>query len=159
MTLIKHQLPCFDTQAPNVDTICACLPKVASDRCPNMEDAAQAVANKFGRALLLYSKCHNRFNGQGLLNEDDVVTLRKLDRFTLFLKIMQRLTLTGSLSSTGNNFRERPSHRSCTRSKIMLCLSCSNGKWVSECSESRVQREFMPVSTSSSALTATWQMV
>ena len=79
-----------------------------------MEDAAQAVANKFGRALLLYSKCHNRFNGQGLLNEDDVVTLRKLDRFTLFLKIMQRLTLTGSLSSTGNNFRERPSHRSFT---------------------------------------------
>ena len=60
-----------------MDTICACLPKVASDRCPEMEDAAQAVANKYGRALLLYSKCHNVFNGQGYLCADDIVTLRK----------------------------------------------------------------------------------
>ena len=42
-----------------------------------MEDAAQAVANKYGRALLLYSKCHNVFNGQGYLCADDIVTLRK----------------------------------------------------------------------------------
>lgn len=65
------------TQAPNIDKICACLPKVASDRCPQMEDAAQTVANKYGRALLLYSKCHNVFNGQGHLSQSNITTLRK----------------------------------------------------------------------------------
>ena len=54
---IRHQI--YITQAVNVDKICAVLPKVASERCPDMEEQAQAVANKHGRALLLFSKCHN----------------------------------------------------------------------------------------------------
>ena len=60
----------------------ACLPKVASDRCPEMDPAEQAVVNKYCRALLLYSKCHNVFNEQGYHFADDVATLCKLNRFT-----------------------------------------------------------------------------
>ena len=42
----------YTQQAANVDTICAAIPEIATERCPEMEDQAQAVANKFGRALL-----------------------------------------------------------------------------------------------------------
>ena len=42
----------YTQQAANVDTICAAIPEFATERCPEMEDQAQAVANKFGRALL-----------------------------------------------------------------------------------------------------------
>ena len=41
-------------QAVNVDAICAAITAVAVDRCPEMEDLAQAVAHKYGRALLLF---------------------------------------------------------------------------------------------------------
>ena len=49
-------------QWTDVDPICATLPRVAAERCPYMDDMAQAVANKYGRALMLYSKCHGQFN-------------------------------------------------------------------------------------------------
>ena len=42
----------YTQQAANVDTICAAIPEIATERCPEMEYQAQAVANKFGRALL-----------------------------------------------------------------------------------------------------------
>ena len=45
-----------------MDKICAVLPKVASERCPDMKEQAQAAANKYSRGLLLFSKCHNSFN-------------------------------------------------------------------------------------------------
>ena len=56
-----------------MDKICAVLPKVASERCPDMEEQAQAVANKYGRALL-FSKCHNSFK---YFDDAALSTLRK----------------------------------------------------------------------------------
>ena len=61
-------------QAINIDKISASIPQVAR-RCPQMEEYAQTVANKFGRALLLFSKCHNQFNSKKGLSEDDLDTL------------------------------------------------------------------------------------
>ena len=57
-----------------MDRICATIPAVARDRCPDMEDMAQVVANKHGKALLLFSniltvlpsllmKCYPHFVG------------------------------------------------------------------------------------------------
>jgi hypothetical protein len=60
-----------------VDKICAVLPKVASERCPDMEEQAQAVANKHGRALLLFSKCHNSFNSSLYFDDAALSNLRK----------------------------------------------------------------------------------
>ena len=65
-------------QARNVDKICATLPAVAADRCSDMEDKAQYIANKYGRAFLLYSKCHNQFNSSGHIPEEELACLRKL---------------------------------------------------------------------------------
>ena len=59
-----------------MDKICAVLPKVASERCPDMEEQAQAVANKYGRALL-FSKCHNSFNSSHYFDDAALSALRK----------------------------------------------------------------------------------
>ena len=60
----------------NVDTICATILQVATDRCPDMEDMVQSVANKNGRALLLFSKCHGKFNTQQKFTDEMLVELR-----------------------------------------------------------------------------------
>ena len=62
-------------QAINVDKICAMLPQVASERCPDMEEQAQA--NKYGRALLLFSKCHNTYNSSRHFDDAALSPLRK----------------------------------------------------------------------------------
>ena len=67
----------YTQQAVNVDTICAAIPKIAMERCPEMEDQAQAVANKFGRALLLFSKCHNSLNSSNAFDSSTLSALRK----------------------------------------------------------------------------------
>ena len=64
-------------QAINVDKICAVLPQVASERCPDMEEQTQAMANKYGRALLLFSKCHNTYNSSRHFDDAALSTLRK----------------------------------------------------------------------------------
>ena len=64
-------------QAVNVDAICAAITAVAVDRCPEMEDLAQAVAHKCGRALLLFSKCHNAYNSSNSFQDSDISSLRK----------------------------------------------------------------------------------
>lgn len=61
----------------NVDAICATLPRVATERCPDMDDMAQAVANKYGRALMLYSKCHGQFNSSNTFSDEALTSLRK----------------------------------------------------------------------------------
>ena len=70
--------PHFNSFKPtNVDAICATLPRVATDRCPDMDDMAQAVANKYGRALMLYSKCHGQFNSSNTFSDEALASLRK----------------------------------------------------------------------------------
>ena len=64
-------------QAVNVDALCAVIPAIAVDRCPEMEERAQAVANKHGRGLLLFSECHNKYNSSKLFEAADLSALRK----------------------------------------------------------------------------------
>ena len=57
--------------------ICAVLPQVACERCPDMEEQAQAVAHEYGRALLLFSKYHNAYNSSQYFDNSALSTLRK----------------------------------------------------------------------------------
>ena len=61
-------------QAVNVDAIYAAIPQIAVEKCPDMENQAQAVANKYGRALLLFSRCHNSFNSSKYFEDSDLST-------------------------------------------------------------------------------------
>ena len=61
-------------QAVNVDKVCAAIPEVAAEKCPDMEEEAQRVANKYGRALL-FSKCHNAFDSSRHFHDSDVSIL------------------------------------------------------------------------------------
>ena len=67
----------FISKAANVDAICATLPRVAAARCPDMDDIVESVANKYGRALLLYSKCHQAFNSSRTFRDEELTSLRK----------------------------------------------------------------------------------
>ena len=60
-----------------MDAICVTLPRVAAEQCPDMEDMAQSVANKYGRALMLHSKCHEQFNSSNTFSDKTLVSLRK----------------------------------------------------------------------------------
>ncbi|CAI8019296.1 hypothetical protein GBAR_LOCUS11611 [Geodia barretti] len=40
-----------------------------------MEEQAQVVANKYGRALLLFAKCHNSFNSSLYFDDAALSTL------------------------------------------------------------------------------------
>ena len=51
------------------------IPEIAAERCPDMEDQAQGVANKYGKALLLFSKCHNAYDSS---RHSDLSTLGKM---------------------------------------------------------------------------------
>ena len=62
----------------NVDAICAAIPHIAVEKCPEIEDQAHGVAYKYGKALLLFSKCHNAFNSSRHFEDADLSTLRKL---------------------------------------------------------------------------------
>ena len=64
-------------QSENVDKICAAISKVAAEKCPTMEDQAQEVANKHGKALLFYSQCHNAFDSSKGFHDSDISSLRK----------------------------------------------------------------------------------
>ena len=66
------------SQAVNVDKICAMIPEIAAERCPDMEDQAQGVANKYRKALLLFSKCHNAYDSSRHFNDSDLSTLGKM---------------------------------------------------------------------------------
>ena len=68
----------FSTQAANVDSLCAAIPQPAAEKCPDMEDEAQAMVNKYGRALLLFSKCHNAFNSGKYFDDPSLSALRKV---------------------------------------------------------------------------------
>ena len=61
-----------------MDAICATLPRVAAERCPDMEEMTQSVSKKYGRALMLYAKCHEQFNSSNTFTDDMLVSLRKL---------------------------------------------------------------------------------
>ena len=61
-----------------MDKLCAAIPQVATERCPDMEEQTQEVANKYGKALLLFSRCHNAFDSSRNFNDGDISTLRKL---------------------------------------------------------------------------------
>ena len=63
-------------QAVNVDKLCGNIPQVAANCCPDLEEEARGVANKFGR-VLLYSKCHNLFNSSQHFTDMDLSCLRK----------------------------------------------------------------------------------
>ena len=76
-TCINHILHTHSIQAVNVDKICAAIPQVAIEKCPDMEDKAQSVANKYGRALVLFSRCHNSFNSSRHFDDSDLASLRK----------------------------------------------------------------------------------
>lgn len=65
------------TDTVNVEKMCAVLPQVASERCPDMEEQAQAVAHKYGRAVLLFSKCHNAYNSSQYFDNSALSTLYK----------------------------------------------------------------------------------
>ena len=65
-----------------MDKICATIPKVVAERCPEMEEMAQAVASKHGKALLLFSKCHQQFNSQSMFTPEMLSSLGKL--YTVF---------------------------------------------------------------------------
>ena len=69
------KLLCMALYAVNVDTICATIRQVATDRCTEMEDMAQSVANKNGRVLLLFSKCDEKFNSQQKVTDEMLVEL------------------------------------------------------------------------------------
>ena len=71
-----------------MDAICATLPRVAAERCPDMDDMAQAVANKYGRALMLYSKCHGQFNSSNTLFAEALVSLRKFRHTCIHINIL-----------------------------------------------------------------------
>ena len=51
-------------------------PKSMKYSIPDMEDTVQLVANKNGRALLLFSKCHGKFNSQQKFTDEMLVELR-----------------------------------------------------------------------------------
>ena len=70
-----------------MDAICATLPRVAAERCPDMDDMAQAVANKYGRALMLYSKCHGQFNSSNTFSAEALVSLRKFRHTCIHVNI------------------------------------------------------------------------
>ena len=53
------------------------IPEVVAQRCPEMEDMAQAVANKHGKALFLFSKRHQQFNSPERFTPDRLTSLRK----------------------------------------------------------------------------------
>lgn len=93
-------------QAVNVDTISASIPKVASERCPEMEDAADAVASKYGRVFLLFSKCHVKLNSQDHFTQSDIATLRKLTNLNkaVIVYLMQKVILTIFFPSTDLHF-------------------------------------------------------
>ena len=63
--------------AVNADAIYTAIPQVAIDRCLEMDDLAQAATNKYSRALLLFSKCHNPYNSSTTFQDSDLSTLRK----------------------------------------------------------------------------------
>ena len=53
-----------------------------------MEDMAQLVANKYGRALMLYSKCHELLNSSDRFSEEMLTSLRKFPNITILGSIM-----------------------------------------------------------------------
>ena len=59
-----------------MDAIAATLPRVSAERCPDMDDMTQSVANKYGRALMLYSKCHEQFNRSKTFSDESLHSLR-----------------------------------------------------------------------------------
>ena len=65
-----------------MNKICATIPKVVAERYPEMEEMAQSVANKHGKALLLFSKCHQQFNSQSRFTPETLSSLGKL--YTVF---------------------------------------------------------------------------
>ena len=83
---IPHVCHMYCTLHVGCQYISATLPRVAA--CPQLEDKAQTIANKYGRVLLLYSKCHGKFNCQERFSEDDCVTLRKFTHHSLCTCLM-----------------------------------------------------------------------
>ena len=61
-----------------MDKICAAIPQIAEKRCSDIADQAQAVANKYGTALLLFSKCHNMLNSSNKFEDSDISALSKI---------------------------------------------------------------------------------
>ena len=68
---------------------------VAAKRCPDMEDMARLVDNKYGRALMLYSKCHELFNSSDRFSEEMLASLRKFPNLT----ILESIVLTVVINS------------------------------------------------------------
>ena len=82
-------------QAVNVDALCATIPEVVKERCPDMEDQAESVMSKFGRALLLFSKCHNGINSSHYFKDSELSALRKI--ITIIIAQIEHNSLTNSI--------------------------------------------------------------
>ena len=54
-------------QAININSITATVVQIAAERPPDLEEIAQSVANIHGKALLLFSKCHQKFTANTTL--------------------------------------------------------------------------------------------
>ena len=61
-----------------MNKICATIPKVVAERCPEMEEMAQLVIEKHGKAFLLFSKFHQQFNSQSMFTPEMLPSLGKL---------------------------------------------------------------------------------
>ena len=104
-----------------MDAICATLPRVAAERCPDMEDMVQLVANKYGRALMLYSKCHELFNSSDRFSEEMLASLRKFPNLTILLLIVLTVVIKSYILKL-------IIHCTCTRQLVIFL--CSSQSWI-----------------------------
>ena len=74
-----------------------------------MEDMAQGIASKYGKAFLLYAKCHEEFNSSKMFTPAMVASLRKPVPCKMFIanviSCQQRMTLMASSPSTVLSFK------------------------------------------------------
>ena len=56
----------------------ATIPKVVAEHFPEMEEMAQLVIEKHGKACFLFSKCHQQFNSQSMFTPEMLSSLGKL---------------------------------------------------------------------------------
>ncbi len=49
-------------QPANIHTLCSAPLNLATRSCPDLVPGVQAIGDKFERALLLFSRCHNLYN-------------------------------------------------------------------------------------------------
>ena len=144
-------------QAASIDKLCSAIPQLATEKCPELEDQAQAVMNKYGRALLLYSKCHNIFNSSMHFDNCDLSTLRKNRTDTLVqlfypVYLLQLVILMNSSTSIAAPSQTAALPPNCTCWKITLSHLSGSGGWGWECWTNKVLNQYMHALTLSRGL-------